>query len=235
MNTSTLALRRTALVREERFAHGVELREDAAGHLRFAGVASTVEQPYSVNDAFGEFTETMARGAFDQTVSRGDVRLLVNHDGVPLARTKSGTLTLAADPHLRAEAPLDPGNPTVAELRSAMGRGDIDQMSIAFRAVRQEWNKDYTERTIHEAKLFDVSIVTHPANTNTSASLRSLLTTDLDGPDQIRAAISKLAEMLPADEPEPYDESTLEAMSRYWAHRSRDPLASEQEGLRYVH
>jgi HK97 family phage prohead protease len=38
--------------------------------------------------------EVVRSSAFNKTLAeRDDVRLLVNHDGVPLARTKSGTLT----------------------------------------------------------------------------------------------------------------------------------------------
>ena len=40
----------------------------------------------------------------------------------------------------------------------------LDAMSWAFQALRQEWNKDYTERRIIEAKAFDQSVVSFPAN-----------------------------------------------------------------------
>lgn len=153
----------------------VECRDDSDGvGVTFTGVASVVDTPYEVHDIFGTFNETIRSGAFKRTLSnRDDVRLLINHEGVPIARTKSGTLELSADPHLRATAKLDAANPTVQEIRSAMARGDIDQMSIGMRVVDQEWNKDYTERTIGEIKLFDVSAVTFPASETTTASLRS--------------------------------------------------------------
>jgi hypothetical protein len=170
---------------------------------RFAGFASTVEQAYSVRDAAGEYHETMAQGAFTRSLKNNDdVRLLVNHAGVPLARTKSGTLTLSEKPNLYAEARLDPVNPTVIEVRSAMARGDLDQMSIGFRVVRQEWSKDWSERRILEARLFDVSVVTEPANPYTSASLRSVaeiigaIAEDIDE-QELRRAIAHLETMLP--------------------------------------
>jgi HK97 family phage prohead protease len=168
---------RASLAREDRAftVEGAELRAEDDGTVTFEGIASSVDSPYSVRDAFGEFEETIARGAFKKTLAeKDDVALLVNHDGVPLARTKSKTLRLSAVPDLAAAAKLDMANPTVQEIRSAMSRGDLDQMSIGFRVVRQEWNGDYTERTIREVKLFDVSIVTFPANPNTSATLRAL-------------------------------------------------------------
>jgi HK97 family phage prohead protease len=102
------------------------------------------------------------------------VRLLVNHTGVPLARTKSGTLQLESDDiGLRVRAELDPSNPAVAELRSAMARGDLDEMSFGFRAIRDQWSSDYNERTITEVKLYDVSLVTYPANPATVAQMRA--------------------------------------------------------------
>jgi hypothetical protein len=54
-----------------------------------------------------------------------------------------------------------------------MRRGDLDQMSFAFAVVRQEWSQDYTQRTINECRLFDVSVVTYPASPSTTADLRS--------------------------------------------------------------
>lgn len=176
---------RGALAREDRSytLADLEVREDDDGGITFEGIASSVDSPYIVRDAFGEFEETVVAGAFKKTLrEKDDVRLLVNHEGVPLARTKSKTLALAADPHLRAEAKLDPANPTVQEIRSAMSRGDLDQMSIGFRVTRQEWNGDYTVRQIRELQLFDVSVVTYPANPATTASVRSL--------DQFMSAIT---------------------------------------------
>lgn len=154
---------------------GVELRASESGDgFTLSGYASTW-QPYDVTDYLGSYTETMKRGAFAKTLNDGaDVRLLFNHDGMPLARTKSGTLRLSEDETgLRAEADLDPNSSFVRDMKSAMDRGDLDQMSFAFSAVRQSWSADYTQRDVTEARLFDVSVVTYPANPTTSVGLRS--------------------------------------------------------------
>jgi len=184
----------------------IELRSDSADSITFDGIASVVDTPYEVNDMFGSFQETMVKGAFSKTLKeKADVRLLVNHVGVPLARTKSGTLTLSAAPDLRAIAKLDAANPTVQEIRSAMDRGDMDQMSIGFRVTRQEWNGDYTERFIREVELLDVSVVTFPASTTTSATLRdmemvqmveAINTGDMSEDDLLRA-INHLESLMP--------------------------------------
>lgn len=223
-----VAERAETQARETRaFSDKIEMRAEEDGSLTFDGIASTVDQPYKVRDMFGEFDETMVKGSFNKTLKeQDDVRLLVNHLGVPMARTKSNTLELSAAPHLRAVAPLDAANPTVQEVRSAMDRGDIDQMSIGFRVTRQEWNEDYTERWIREVQLLDVSIVTYPANPNTSASLRSLdelvrsLTADVD-PDEVRRAITHLESLL-LEEREETEESFdyLAHLQQLWAKRN---------------
>ena len=74
---------------------------------------------------------------------------------------------------MRTEATLGTGSVTVDDIVAAMRRGDLDEMSFAFRVLRQEWNSDYTERFITEVKLFDVSLVTFPANPATVAQVRN--------------------------------------------------------------
>ena len=166
---------------EHRRLADVELRMD--GDLPvLEGYALVYEYRYDIGGGpeDGGFTEVIARGAAAKSAGEADVRLLVNHDGVPLARSRGGEGTLqlkSDDVGLKVRAELDPANPTVQELRSAMNRGDLDQMSFAFKVPRgegrQEWNSDYSLRTIREVQLFDVSVVTYPANPVTVAKLRS--------------------------------------------------------------
>lgn len=208
--------------------------DDGTDGPLFVGYAANVDQPYEMRDRFGEFEETMAAGVFNRSLKqKDDVHLLVNHEGIPLARTKSGTLRLTTDPNLYVEARLDGMNPRVQEVRSAMSRGDMDQMSIGFRALRQEWNKDFTQRRVLEARLFDVTITPRGVNPNTIGSLRSLdealrdLTIDRDLLDEpeIRRAIKHLESLLPAEEgeqePEELREQSiyLDELAVLWAKR----------------
>jgi HK97 family phage prohead protease len=193
-----IADRATRPLENRDFPTAWEIRAaDDDGRVTFDGIASVVDTPYMVRDMFGEFTETISRGAFNRTLKqKADVRLLVNHEGVPLARTKSGTLRLSADPNLRAVSELDPKNPDVQRVQSAVGRGDLDQMSIGMRVKDQEWNEDYTERMIREIELFDVSVVTFPASPTTSAGLRSIdeLVGGIDGltADEFKRLMARL-------------------------------------------
>lgn len=116
--------------------------------------------------------EVIRSAAFNRTLAQRDnVRLLTNHEGVPLASTKSGTLTLEVDEvGLRFEAPeLDMENPDVKRLVSAMSRGDIDQCSFAgyFRDAKDVDGL----REVREVSLVDVSVVTYPWYEETEASL----------------------------------------------------------------
>jgi HK97 family phage prohead protease len=126
------------------------------------------------------FTEYVKRGAFKKTIKdRSDVRLLIDHTGVPLARTKSGTLTLTEDDKgLFMEANLDPANPDAVKIRSALKRGDLSQMSFAFETIKDSWNAERTVRELKEVRLHDVSIVTYPAYEETSAEMRNKQITD---------------------------------------------------------
>ena len=166
---------------EHRRLADVELRMDGDVPV-LEGYALVYEYRYDIGGGpeEGGFTEVIARGAAAKSAGEADVRLLVNHDGVPLARSRGGQGTLqlkSDDVGLKVRAELDPSNPTVQELRSAMNRGDLDQMSFAFKVPRgegrQEWSSDYKLRTIREVQLFDVSVVTYPANPATVAKLRS--------------------------------------------------------------
>lgn len=150
----------------------IELRANDDGTRTLTGYATTWDTWYDVaGGAPYGWRESIARGAASKSLAeRDDVRFLVNHDGLALARSRGlalDTMTLTADDlGLRFDVPnLDaPGNVFAAALASAVDRGDCDQCSLAFAAVRQEWNTDYTERRILELRLFDVSAVTYPAN-----------------------------------------------------------------------
>jgi HK97 family phage prohead protease len=166
----------------------ITVRSDgSADDLTLTGYACVTNVGYEITDFFGDYTEIVRSGAFKDPLANGDdVRLLLNHDGIALARTKSNTMQLREitnpkdDPlgrgttGLWVEASLDPQSAVVSSIRSAMSRGDIDEMSFAFQVLEQEWSPDYTQRDISSVKLFDVSVVTYPANPSTSAAIRNL-------------------------------------------------------------
>lgn len=154
---------------------GTPAKVDTDGDtVKVSGYAAVFNQE---TDIGGMFREQIAPGAFKGAVGRDDVVFLVNHDGLPLARTRSGTLTLREDDHgLFIESELDSNDPDVQQIIPKMKRGDLDKMSFAFMPSKQEWDEsgDIPLRTITEAQLFDVSVVTTPAYDGTEIGLRSL-------------------------------------------------------------
>ena len=152
----------------------IELRaSDGGSSLSFTGYASLTGVPYTVSDHLGEFTEIIRSGAFASSLAnRADVVLLVDHEGIPLARTRSGTLRLEEDSRgLHVDASLEPQMHVVNNVRRAMERGDLDQMSFAFGCIHDEWNSDYTSRDVFDLALRDVSIVAFPASASTTAAI----------------------------------------------------------------
>lgn len=146
----------------------VRASDDGTKLVGYAAVFDSPSEPLP-------WIEYVKRGAFQKTLNDGaDVRLLIDHEGVPLARTTSGTLALREDERgLFVESDLDPMNPDAARLISALRRGDISQMSFAFRTIKDSWNQDRSVRELREVQLFDVSVVTFPAYESTVAELRA--------------------------------------------------------------
>lgn len=152
----------------------VEVRADGDGPIRVAGYAAVFNER---TDIAGVYQEVIAPGAFADAIGRDDVVFLVNHDGLPLARTRSGTLKLREDEKgLFMESELDPDDPDVRAIVPKMRRGDLDKMSFAFRAEKEQWDEtgDIPVRTLMKVTLRDVSVVTSPAYDGTEIGLRSL-------------------------------------------------------------
>lgn len=146
-----------------------EVRDADSTAPTIEGYAATFNQAYDL----GAFREVVDPSAFTRTLStQPDVRFLIDHQGQPLARTKSGTLDLLPDStglHMRAKS-LDMSDPDVQRLIPKVRRKDLDEMSFAFRVPKggDTWDNDL--RTLREINLTggDVSIVTYPANPNTA-------------------------------------------------------------------
>lgn len=154
----------------------VEVRqEEGDTNPKVEGYAAVFNEETNIGDYFREL---FVPGAFRDAVKDDDVVFLVDHDGLPLARTRSGTLKLKEDKRgLRISAELDAADPDVQRLVPKMKRGDLDKMSIAFVPTRQEWIDEEGAiplRKIHEARLFDVSVVKFPAYEGTEIGLRAL-------------------------------------------------------------
>ena len=150
----------------------LELRQEGEDNV-VVGYGSVFN---TLSNELGGFREIIAEGAFDGRLE-DDVRFLINHDGLPLARTTNGTLRLSTDEKgLKYEAKV--ANTSLGrDLIELMRNGTINQSSFAFVVEDDSWEvKDgMNVRTINKvSRLYDVSAVTYPAYEEASVALRSM-------------------------------------------------------------
>lgn len=121
-------------------------------------------------------TESVAPGAFSNTLS-DDVRALINHDTtLVLGRNKANTLELKEDTRgLWGKITINPNDSDAMNLYERVKRGDVDQCSFGFDIVKEdtEFREDGSIHwTIREVKLYEVSCCTFPAYEDTSILAR---------------------------------------------------------------
>ena len=151
-----------------------ELRIDKSEKPKIFGHAVVFDAEADIG---GMFRERVARGALHERFANADIRALFNHDpNIVLGRNKNGTLRLSEDDVGLAVEIQPPDTQAANDLLSLIERGDISQMSFAFRTLKQEWDdtKEPPLRTILKAELFDVSPVTFAAYPQTDVAVREL-------------------------------------------------------------
>jgi len=121
-----------------------------------------------------QIRETIAEGAFTQSIADDDIRSLWNHNSdFPLGRNRAGTLELEEDSHGLKTKTFPPDTQAGRDAIVSIERGDVSQMSFGFFVTKEEWEKDgeWDNRTILKAELFDISPVTFPAYEGTTVSV----------------------------------------------------------------
>lgn len=164
-------------------AKNLEVRAAGEGSKMptLVGYAAIYDSPSDL----GPFIETIAGGAFGESISRGDdIRALFNHDTAHvLGRRSVGTLRIFDEAKgVRVEIDL-PNTQTARDLSESIDRGDIDQMSVTWyldENFESEWRwleetgEEKDMRRILRATLREVSVVAIPAYDDTSIAKRSL-------------------------------------------------------------
>ncbi len=140
------------------------------------GRAIVFDQPTTINDPVGSYTEVISRGALDEA-DLSDVRLLFNHDlnRVPLARTPK-TMSLSVDPVGMTIRATLPETESAREVYQSVKRGDLSGMSFAFKVPDggDSYDPKTNTRTITKIeKVYECSIVQFPAYGQTSVEARS--------------------------------------------------------------
>ncbi len=183
----------------ERRAYKVDLRaaEPAEGEDKKPGTIEGYAAVFNTPTEDVGFREIILPGAFDRALREGhDVRALWNHnDDIVLGRTKSGTLRLVVDERgLKIENDL-PDTQAGRDAMVLIKRGDVNQMSFAFRTLSDNWRSEdgAMVRELIDLELVDVSPVAYPAYSATVVSARAL-------------EMSKRSAEPPPAEPEPTPE-----------------------------
>lgn len=144
----------------------------------------------SLSNDLGGFREIIEQGAItDELIKNSDILCLMNHDikkGV-LARSYQGrgSLKLEIDEHGLHYSFEAPKTALGDEVLEGIRRGDISKCSFAFVCGEDDWTKDdngeYIRKVKKIKKLYDVSLVYHPAYDETEVKA------DTRGLDELKA------------------------------------------------
>jgi HK97 family phage prohead protease len=154
-----------------------KVEKDGKPFFLVEGYYTVYERGYEMWDWAGPYTEIVSAGAGEKTTSANpDVVYLINHAGLALARTTSGTLELWSDETGGGNrAWLNPQRQDVRDLVAAIDDQVITEQSFAFMIPLGQWSPDYTEFRINEYEIDrgDTSAVNYGANPYTSVAARS--------------------------------------------------------------
>ena len=147
-------------------------REDS-GDLRIEGYFVVFNSIYEISD---NMSESVAKGAFRNTLG-GDIRALIDHDSMyVLGRTQAGTLELREDDYgLWGSILINPNDGDAMNLYQRVQRGDVNQCSFGFNIISEDTDireDGSVHWTITEVDLLEVSIVAFPAYAETSVQAR---------------------------------------------------------------
>jgi HK97 family phage prohead protease len=164
-----------------------ELRHASAGAAKVGGVGVPFDQWERIREVDGDFMERFRPGAFTRSL-REDPRpkLLFQHGGDPTVGAKVlgrfDTLIETSEGLEFEGSMVDTGY--AADIAEGVRLGEYG-MSVAFKILRDKvvrnpsrssYNPDgLPERSVTDAQLFEISIVTWPAYKGTKVALRGLV------------------------------------------------------------
>lgn len=153
-------------------ASNFKTREDGE-ELRIEGYFAVFNSIYDIWDGA---SESVAPGAFSDTLG-GDIRALIDHETMyVLGRNTAATLELREDSHgLWGSILINPNDQDAMNLYARVQRGDVNQCSFGFDILEEE--TEFLEDgsihwTIKKVKLYEVSVCTFPAYAETSVQAR---------------------------------------------------------------
>ena len=150
-----------------------ETREEG-NELKIEGYFAVFNSNYQI---FDDLSESVAPGAFDDTLG-DDIRALINHDSsLVLGRNTAHTLDLRQDDHgLWGSITINPNDQDAMNLYARVQRGDVDQCSFGFDILSEDYDvreDGSVHWTIRKVRLYEVSVCTFPAYEETNVKARS--------------------------------------------------------------
>ena len=150
-----------------------ETREEG-NELKIEGYFAVFNSIYQI---FDDLSESVAPGAFDDTLG-DDIRALINHDSsLVLGRNTSHTLQLRQYEHgLWGSITINPNDQDAMNLYARVQRGDVDQCSFGFDILSEDYDvreDGSVHWTIKKVRLYEVSVCTFPAYEETNVKARS--------------------------------------------------------------
>lgn len=146
-------------------------REDGE-ELRIEGYFAVFNSTYQISP---DMSESVAPGAFTEALG-DDVRALIDHETMyVLGRNTAGTLELREDEQgLWGSILINPNDQDALNLYSRVKRGDVNQCSFGFDILEEETEvlEEKVHWTITKVKLYEVSVCTFPAYSETSVEAR---------------------------------------------------------------
>ena len=146
-----------------------ESRSESDGNnLVFRGLAARTNHDY-LPWARSQVRERIDGAAF-RSIADDNVVMLIEHQGLPLASTRAGTLKLEVTERgleYRAEVPSE--DPDGVRLMAKIKSGAVWGSSLTMLIKDQEWAEG--RRVIKDAQVFDVSPVGRPANPATTVGV----------------------------------------------------------------
>ena len=140
------------------------------------GYAAKFDTPYVIWEYDGiQYKEVIDRNALEEA-DLSDVIMQYDHAGKVLARLSNKTLGIEADSiGLFVFADLSKSR-AATDMHEEISAGLVNKMSWAFRVLEDSYNKETRTRTILKIKkVYDVSAVSRPANSDTEIAARSWL------------------------------------------------------------
>lgn len=158
-----------------------ELRAtDENGIRKVGGYAAVFEKLSEDLGMFVPLREKIQRGAFSDSLTKGDIRAFWNHNhDIVLGRNKNQSLRLNEDTHGLAFELTLADTQAGRDAFTLIQRGDVSAMSFGFRVRKDSWERPKDKnspvvRTLLDVELLEVSPVAFPAYPQTEVQARSL-------------------------------------------------------------